>query len=145
MRFNFATIITLLALAGCQQPAFYGQAPAIGYVSSAQNQQADLSFDNNVIWGTPVDSIGEGVTLLNPNARARLNDALETTPVGQNVNWKIGNTNFVLMMNSPLYQPFYNGGSCRDAVFIATNLNLNDRKRGLFCQSGQGADWFLLQ
>lgn len=94
------------------------------------------------VLGTPAG--GNGITLLEPAMRARLNDALKTTPTGGDVKWSAGNLTYSLAPNSPVYTPQHSGGQCRDALLtIYGDGFTNIRKRSLFCQSGPSADWVM--
>ncbi|MAF31355.1 MAG: hypothetical protein CMF60_04035 [Magnetococcales bacterium] len=97
------------------------------------------------LWGKPLGSIGEGVTIMNLGVRKRFNDALSTTPVGSQAKWRSGESRFIFMPNSDVYQPYYSGGNCRDGVFVNLSQGREEKVRGLFCQKGRGADWFYIR
>lgn len=97
------------------------------------------------LWGKPVGSVVEGVTLLDDTLRTRFNDAVSTTPVSSQARWRYGDYSFIFMPNSDIYQPFYSGGNCRDGVFVNFQSGAEERLRGLFCQKGRGADWYLVR
>tara|TARA_R110000868_G_scaffold218576_2_gene469335 strand:+ start:260604 stop:261230 length:627 start_codon:yes stop_codon:yes gene_type:complete len=97
------------------------------------------------LWGKPVGSVGEGVTLMNVDLRTRFNDALSTTPMSSQARWRYGNRSFIFMPNSEIFQPYYSGGNCRDGVFVDYVDGMEERLRGLFCQTGRGADWYLVR
>lgn len=97
------------------------------------------------VWGKPVDGVGDGVTLMNAELRTRFNDALSTTPVSSQARWRYGKRSFIFMPNSDIFQPYYSGGNCRDGVFVNYIDGREERLRGLFCQQGRGADWYLIR
>jgi hypothetical protein len=101
------------------------------------------SLSEEGLWGKPPAFLGDGVTILNKQVRSRFNDAIATTPSEGKVEWRYGKNQFIFMPNSPIFQPFYSGGNCRDGVFIHFDGVKNDRTRGLFCQKGPGADWYI--
>ena len=96
------------------------------------------------LWARPLTSAGQGVTLKNEDTRRRLNDALDTTPLGGSARWEAEPLKFLFLPNSPVYTPHQSGGRCRDGVFAVYGDGFNDQRiRGLFCQTGPGADWLL--
>lgn len=97
------------------------------------------------IWGLPPESMGRGETLLPTTLRRRLNDALNSTPVGQDVEWRYINGQFRFLPNSEIYIAHHSGGRCRDGILVMKTETDNFTKRGLFCQPGPGADWLLLK
>lgn len=100
---------------------------------------------DNDLWGTPPESVGKGVTLMDSDLRRRLNDALETTPMGGAARWKYGAQKFMFLPNSAIYNAHHSGGRCRDGILVDYNNAQQQRTRGLFCQTGIGTDWFLQQ
>ena len=97
------------------------------------------------LWGKPPTSGRAGVTLNEESLRTRLNDALSTTPLGGTAKWNSGNLTFMFVPNSPVYTPHHSGGRCRDGVFAIYGDGFTDQcLRGLFCQSGPGANWLLI-
>lgn len=113
-------------------------------VSTVRFEKLD-SPNLSSIWGKPVGSVGEGVTLMTAENRKRFNDALTTTPVGSQAKWRYGDRSFIFMPNSDVYQPYYSGGNCRDGVFIHYDQGREEKIRGLFCQKGRGSDWFYIR
>ena len=100
--------------------------------------------DATKLWGRPPTSTSQGVTLTDENLRQRLNDALETTPLGGTAKWDAANLTFLFVPNSPVYTPHHSGGRCRDGVFAVYGDGFTDQRfRGLFCQSGPSADWII--
>ncbi len=113
-------------------------------ISSVRYEKLD-SPSLSSIWGKPVGSVGEGVTLMVVENRKRFNDALTTTPVGSQAKWRYGDGKFIFMPNSDVYEPYYSGGNCRDGVFIHYDQGREEKIRGLFCQKGRGSDWFYIR
>lgn len=99
----------------------------------------------SALWGKPPGAVGQGITLMNPETRKRLNDALSTTPVDGEARFRYGSRQFIFMPNSEVYQPYRTGGRCRDGLVIHYDEQGEEQLRGLFCQQGRGADWLLLR
>ena len=121
-------------------------AAEVEVIEHLQAQQVDDSWaDSTTLWGRPPASTEDGKTLLDESLRQRLNDALQTTPLGGSAKWQEQNLTFEYRPNSPVYKPHFSGGRCRDGVFAIYGDGFTDQRfRGLFCQSGPGADWLLL-
>ncbi|MFT7144699.1 MAG: hypothetical protein ACI8QY_000753 [bacterium] len=128
--------------------------PIDAYVDQLVNEAAPVSNIEYLplkqkalssIWGKPVDSVGDGVTLMNTELRTRFNDALSTTPMSSQARWRYGDRSFIFMPNSDIFQPYYSGGNCRDGVFVNYIEGREERLRALFCQKGRGADWYLMR
>ncbi len=171
MKYGIFSFIALM-LTGCQIPVAHHTAHTQAYVSAqpqdsqyvsalleaqkdAENKPTQpiwptvepttkiLSVD---IWGVPPGGDGTGVSLKEPYMRARLNDALNTTPLGGRAQWQNADLTYLFLPNSPVYTAHQTGGRCRDGVLAIYGDGFNDQRiRGLFCQTGPAADWLLLQ
>ncbi len=120
------------------------------YVSAFNEAQAEWqpsqtwSITPDSIWGKPPTSLGQGITLIPDELRHRLNDAIATTPVGQQASWKNMGLTFTFLPNSPLYRAHVSGGQCRDGVVVIHGESIpTSQRRGLFCQAGPASDWLL--
>lgn len=111
----------------------------------AKRSYGKKSDDISALWGKPPAAVGDGITLMNPETRKRLNDALSTTPVDGEAKFRYGSRQFIFMPNSKVYQPYRTGGRCRDGIVIHYDEQGEEQLRGLFCQQGRGADWLLLK
>ena len=114
-------------------------------VAATKNQIKQAKTQLSSLWGTPTGAVGQGVTVMDYQVRSRLNDALNTTPLDGEARWRQGSRSFIVKPNSEIYQPYRSGGNCRDAIFIHYATENEETVRGLFCQSGRGADWFLVR
>ena len=121
------------------------------YVSATVSDKELISAFEDVVkedpngfiagWITPRGELSSGITLKDEEGRKRLNDALNSTPLGSEAKWKIGNVSFVLTPNSKIYTAYKSGGICRDAFLLIYDNVSEDIKRGLFCKKGIASNW----
>ncbi len=127
------------------------------YISALDEAKADMQVEAIIpleqeqgdargfsLWVPSEGGLGSGFVFSGALQRKRLEDALETTPPGGEVRWKAGVQNFLFKPNSPIYQPHYSGGRCRDAVVLVTGGAQQHKTRGLFCQRAPGASWVMI-
>jgi surface antigen len=105
-------------------------------------KQEDIAFVKG--WAKPRGAVGKGITLQDVETRERLNDALHSTPLGNDVEWEKGGVHFVFTPNSPIYQAYKSGGMCRDGVLVIYDEVSEETTRGIFCRHGVASDWLLL-
>lgn len=126
------------------------------YVSALDEAKADMatetthdvveegSFESFSLWVPSEGGLENGFVLSGDARRKRFEDALSTTPQGGEVRWASGSQMFLFKPNSAIYQPYYSGGRCRDAVLMVTGGPQPQKTRGLFCQRAPGASWVMI-
>ncbi len=144
---------------GHQQTQTSGESVGIvhSYVSALDEAKADMATEKVVSaeseelytdsfspWVKAESGLGEGYVFSTGSHRKRFEDALETTPQGGEVRWQAGSQAVLFKPNSAIYQPYYSGGRCRDAVVMVTGGVQQHKTRGLFCQRAPGASWVMV-
>lgn len=85
-----------------------------------------------------------GLVLKDEESRERLDDALNSTPLGSDAKWNKGSVTFILTPNSTIYKAYKSGGVCRDVELIIYDDISEEVTRGLFCKKGVASGWIRL-